>query len=38
MKTSIRISSWTGALAAGFLFLISGVAVCDDSGTLVINY
>jgi len=49
MKTPIRISSWTGALAAGFLFLFSGIAsahvplitgeaVCDDSGVLVINY
>ena len=48
MKTSIRISSWTGAIAAGFLFLISNSAfahglnisadaVCD-SGGIVIHY
>lgn len=48
MKIPNRISAWTGALAAGFLFLfsnaafagptITGEAICDDSGALVISY
>ncbi len=49
MKTPSRIASWTGGLAAGFLFLfssaafahglrISADAVCDDTGGIVIHY
>jgi hypothetical protein len=49
MNTRHRISSWTGAFAAGFLLLFSGAAVahgpvitgeavCDESGALIINY
>lgn len=49
MNTRHRIASWAGAIAAGFLYLISGAAfahapsitgeaVCDESGALIINY